>query len=301
MKSNIINSLFFLLGLNVHGQFYPETNARWCSSDDDGGPPLYPVQYQMGLEPDTLINGMIYKRIEEFRNYTYTRKYYVRSDLSGKGYAYLLDSAAEFLTGDLSALVGDTVHDVLWSLTTSSGITYSLHDVLVSSIATLSNADVTVTRYYVNYSAPAVGTYFWEPGSGTSFGPMFEWTGGLGSAMVGDTVMFGYDVNGLPGPIGLELCMMLPMPNGVSEHNGARTLGIQPNPTTGRFTVTFPELLTASCYYGVYDALGKLLDQQALPVGRNTSEIDLSRFGAGSYLIKVSDPKRVWHAKVLLQ
>jgi hypothetical protein len=76
---------------------------------------------------------------------------------------------------------------------------------------------------------------------------------------------------------------------------------LSPNPSSGRFTVTFPEQITASSYYGVYDALGKLLIQHPMTPGQNTTEIDLQRFRAGMYFIKVCGPTQVWQGKGLLE
>ncbi|HRH39473.1 MAG TPA: hypothetical protein PK760_14065, partial [Flavobacteriales bacterium] len=67
---------------------------------------------QMGHHPDTLINGMTYKRIWDtgLPNSWYTPIFYVRNEGDGKGYAYLPASDTEYLTVDLNAAVGDTVH-----------------------------------------------------------------------------------------------------------------------------------------------------------------------------------------------
>jgi hypothetical protein len=46
--------------------------------------------------------------------------------------------------------------------------------------------------------------------------------------------------------------------------------------------------------YGMYDPTGRLLYQRPLPAGA-TEEIDLSRFGRGVYLLRVSDTEGVRH------
>ncbi|HQV53002.1 MAG: hypothetical protein IPI00_10055 [Flavobacteriales bacterium] len=122
--------IFFLtvaIAVSSNAQFYPEANASWYGRDDNGGPPGFDVWLTMRSSPDTLLNGTIYKRISEYNDATspyFNRDHYVRSAPNGKGYVYLPDSAAEFLTGDLSAQTGDTVFNVLLSLTGTSWISY---------------------------------------------------------------------------------------------------------------------------------------------------------------------------------
>jgi Secretion system C-terminal sorting domain len=78
-------------------------------------------------------------------------------------------------------------------------------------------------------------------------------------------------------------------------------LTVHPNPNTGRFTVAFNDPLQAESYYSVYDALGKLLFQRPLPVGKGTEEVDLSRYGKGTYVIKCTDPTGVYHERVVVE
>ena len=153
MRTLILCLLALVVSNTANAQFYPAANAVWCGQDDDGGPPGFQVQFQMGATPDTLINGIVYKTVEEFNdasgNWTYKRSHYVRSDTNGMGYIYLPDSTDEYLTGDLGAVAGDTVHDVLMSMTNSTDINYYLFYVLVDSVVSLSNAGVSVVRHYV--------------------------------------------------------------------------------------------------------------------------------------------------------
>jgi len=75
----------------------------------------------------------------------------------------------------------------------------------------------------------------------------------------------------------------------------------RPNPNTGRFTVEFSDPLMAESYYSVYDAVGKLLLQRRLPVGATVEEVDLSRFGSGTYVIKFTSPDGVCHERVVVE
>jgi hypothetical protein len=80
-----------------------------------------------------------------------------------------------------------------------------------------------------------------------------------------------------------------------------RKFKVYPNPNTGRFTVEFPDPLMAESYYSVYDAMGRLLYQRPLSTGRETEDVDLSRFGRGTYMIRFTSPDGVQHERVVLE
>jgi hypothetical protein len=272
MRTSFVCFLTVGTALCAAGQFYPEANACWHGWDDDGGPPGYAVQYQMGASPDTLINGIGYKKVDEYRDYVFARTYLVRSDPNGRGYAYLPDSAAEFLTGDLTAQVGDTIHDVLWSNTTSSpNVDYFMVDMVVSSVVTLTNAGVTVIRHYVGPDLSSGNNYFWQRGMGLRSGPMLELTGGFSDCSVSDTVMFG-GINGLPGPIGVQVCPPV-NGNGIDERTQFVELQARPNPSTGLFHFTGTTLTEIH----ILDTQGRTL------FTTNKPEVDLSAYPVGCY------------------
>ncbi|MBK9175702.1 MAG: T9SS type A sorting domain-containing protein [Flavobacteriales bacterium] len=83
-----------------------------------------------------------------------------------------------------------------------------------------------------------------------------------------------------------------------SRNSGFR---VHPNPNTGRFTVEFADPLMAESYYSVYDALGKLLYQRPLPAGQDTTEVDLSRFGTGTYVIRFTDREGSCYERVVVE
>lgn len=76
---------------------------------------------------------------------------------------------------------------------------------------------------------------------------------------------------------------------------------IRPNPNTGRFTVEFNDPLAADSFYSVYDAVGKLLFQRPLAKGQESEEIDLSRFGKGTYLVRITSRDGVCNERVVVQ
>ncbi|MEZ4807627.1 MAG: T9SS type A sorting domain-containing protein [Flavobacteriales bacterium] len=84
------------------------------------------------------------------------------------------------------------------------------------------------------------------------------------------------------------------------DRQGAR-MTIRPNPNTGRFTMEFPDPLMAESYYSVYDVMGHLLYQRPLPSGRQTEEIDLTRFGAGTYVLKLTDLEGACFERVVVE
>ena len=80
-----------------------------------------------------------------------------------------------------------------------------------------------------------------------------------------------------------------------------KRMAVRPNPNTGHFTLEFQDPLMAESYYSVYDSTGKLLYQRPLPVGKGTEEVDLSRYGKGTYVIKCTDRDGVYHERVVVE
>ncbi|WKZ64862.1 MAG: T9SS type A sorting domain-containing protein [Flavobacteriales bacterium] len=78
-------------------------------------------------------------------------------------------------------------------------------------------------------------------------------------------------------------------------------MSIRPNPNTGHFTLSFPDPLMAESYYSVYDTMGKLLFQRPLPQGKETEEVDLSRFGRGTYVVRFTDKEGSCYERVVVE
>ena len=96
-----------------------------------------------------------------------------------------------------------------------------------------------------------------------------------------------------------DACIVTSVPAPV--HSKARRVNIRPNPTTGSFTVEFTDPLTVDSFYSVYDAVGRLLFQRPLAKGQEREEIDLSRFGKGTYLVRITSREGVCNERVVVQ
>ena len=88
------------------------------------------------------------------------------------------------------------------------------------------------------------------------------------------------------------------MPAAARASHGFR---VKPNPTPGRITVSFPDPLERDTYYSVIDATGRLLYQRPLPAGGTEEDIDLSRFGRGTYILRITDPDGQRNERVVVE
>jgi hypothetical protein len=303
--------------LHAQAQFYPDSLANWClrsSASPAGGSFIM----HMVANPDTLINEVSYKRVEPVL-FTGTvfgppfPRYYIRSLSDGSGYIYIPALNEEFKTGNVSAAVGDTVRDVLvWDNTLTcevlvdANLGLALAEVVVLGIDTITAQGVTVVRHSVwPLCSDVFEPTFWQAGIGTEHGPLMLITPGLahiylGEASVGDTCYYDRITNpmGLPG--GPSCCWYTDV-NGITEGVAGQHFSIRPNPTPGRITVEFPDPLLRDSYFSVFDPTGRLLYQRPLPAGATLEEVDLSRFGRGTYVIRVTDPEGVRHERVLCE
>ena len=96
-----------------------------------------------------------------------------------------------------------------------------------------------------------------------------------------------------------DACVITSVPQYARQY--PKPPSIRPNPNTGRFTVQFHDPLLAESYYSVYDTMGKLLVQRRLPAGATSEEVDLSRFGRGTYVLKFTSPDGVCHERVVVE
>jgi hypothetical protein len=89
---------------------------------------------------------------------------------------------------------------------------------------------------------------------------------------------------------------------GIAGHSRARgRIRVRPNPTPGRITLSFPDPLQRDTYYSVIDATGRLLYQRPLPAGGTEEDIDLSRFGRGTYILRITDPDGQRNERVVVE
>lgn len=300
------------------GQFYPDSNTSWCSTTL-GPTNWYSIMYYMGVAPDTSIAGETYKITNEYSGesgaWEYVRSYYVRSGADGKGYAFLLDSMAEYMTGDTTAVSGDTLHNILgWydGYFGPCGVhwhEFALFDVIVDSVITYSNNGVTVHRQFVTIPCalgmemPQPYFVFWQAGMGTSFGPLLRVGSPMGQNQVLESstsagIAQFVGSTGLPG--GTPYCWPVVIA-GVPMQEYDKQIITRPNPTPGLITVQFTDPLQAESYYSVYDTMGRLLNQRPWPKGSATEEVDLSRFGSGTYVLKFTSPEGVCTERVVVE
>jgi len=292
MRGTILTLLSLGAAIIAPAQFYPGSNAAWCLRNVQS-PDGFDIFIQMSGNPDTVVMGQTYKRVREYHDrgdIELINRYYVRSSPDGKGYAFLLDSMAEYITGDLHAQAGDTVHGVL-VFDRYCGWGYNLLDIIVDSVATLSNMGVTATRQYVRTPCYPIGNYspsgfFWQGGLGTAYGPLLRVTPGLSAdrprcAVVRDTTLYAV----WPGEIGGPPCCSPPVVGmEMEERPHPERLVAMPNPSTGAFQLGG----SAMGETRVHDAYGR-----EVLVTRDRT-IDLTAHPPGVYTAVVSTAVG-WH------
>ena len=287
-QNSIVGVLLLCLSANASmAQCFPDSSASWCFLSAANSEAVH-THMVMGPEPDTVILGQTYQRIEEFNDHLdfdiwqFVKRYYVRSDTTGKGYVMLLDSMQEYLVADVSALTGDTVQDVLTATSWGFDQTYWLKPVIVDSVIVFENNGVSVTRQFVHAiqwepSYPTSYEIFWQAGMGNSYGPVliqavvdnFE---ALQCLRVQDTYVYSA-LFGYPGLPGIPCDCPLVGPSGVEDLHTAERVMASPNPSTGifQFTGTTPTAIH------IFDTQGRTL------FTTTRTEVDLSAYSVGCY------------------
>ncbi len=77
---------------------------------------------------------------------------------------------------------------------------------------------------------------------------------------------------------------------------------ITPNPSTGKITISIPELEHSKCKIEIFDLLGRnTLSEEYLNIGASDLQIDLSALSKGSYILKVLNKNQFVTKKIILQ
>ncbi|HRD54520.1 MAG TPA: T9SS type A sorting domain-containing protein [Flavobacteriales bacterium] len=295
------------LPLPGSGQFFPIAEATWCAYQDGN------VRYRhlLSANPDTIVDGQVYQLARNYicyancpnwslENFEYLSTTLIRSSPDGKGHIRGFGDTTEYLVGDLTAAVGDTVPGVLifgpnwwdWDFSPARP-TYS---VVVDSIVHIERWGVTVTRHFVHeltvWNADVSSSFdprkfFWQQGMGTSHGLVLRMDAALGGyyaldcAMTGDSTVFSWYFPGpdLPPwgyPPGGPACCA-PWDVGIGEHLFNQRF-VSENPSTGLFRLN----TTAPIAVEVFDAQGRAI------AAIRANELDLSAHPPGLYTAVVT-------------
>ena len=176
---------------------------------------------------------------------------------------------------------------------------------LIASHTSSNDGDVTGNLGLYDFwltQLDASGGLVWQQtlgGSATEIPRALVATTDGGVALAGWTLSNDGDVSGNHGSEDAWVVKLAALSTYIQEH--AASFMVAPNPNHGIVELRFPAPVLAGSYYGVYDALGRCLHQRPLPTGRRTEVVDLSRFGAGTYVIQCSFKEGTYHEKVVVE
>lgn len=328
LQKSVTMFRIFLVGLSIvltpcsFGQFYPPSSvdASWCmywASEELVDERSY--AYGLYNNVDTIIETSTYRIMYDRslnNNHFWQQRYFLRNGENGKGYLRFPGSTDEYLTGDLSASIGDTVPNVFvldYEINEFSICdpfeTWHLVPFVVDTIITITGINgFEVTRHYVH--SPCIDfdlgpqlvhpQFYWQDRLGTEFGPCLVWDPSVvyfaTTVVVNDTVVAGYEP-----PIGSSANGACDLSVGFAATMEEPSVVVHPNPTPGRVTLSFHDPLHLDTFYSVFDATGRLLYERPLPPGATTADIDLTRFGPGTYVLRITDPEGQQNERVVVE
>ena len=199
----------------------------------------------------------------------------------------------EICQGSSTTLTANGAETYLWNngttdatLTTSNAGTYTV--IGTDEHGCYSTESVDVVVYYPtdeDIYVSETGSYEWHDSTYTESGD-YTWTG--------------QTIHGCDSVVTLHLTITPTDTTGIATYDG-RDLTLYPNPTTGLVTIRLnPETCNLNPEIRVFDIYGRRL--QMISVAGETTQIDLSQYATGIYLVKlVNDGKVVATGKVVKQ
>lgn len=150
---------------------------------------------------------------------------------------------------------------------------------------TLNAGNGTATVVPVSGNAPY--TYLWSNGQTTAT---------VTGLAVGTYIVTVTDANGC----GTTDTVIVSAFTGLNEVLNAANVSLWPNPTNGKFVVSFNGILGVA-NITVYDALGKMVKNQENDIlAHPTVEVDLSSFAGGVYMVRINHNGQMLHYRLVL-
>lgn len=280
----------------------PDSDTVWITEFDyfGTGSDDAVLYYMEAADHDTLINDTLYSVLMGYTLQSPTLSFAggIYDNGLGQVYYYHPLSGHHHLIYDFDVEVGDTL--AVWTFDFNVPNVLPLTTLEIGMVDTISIAgEPRKVIGIINTQANQGIVHWWIQGIGGTGGLLsssgaepLDFSGGLDCMSASDTLWYSVGPVGVPGG-----CDML----SVETLSAAGELHVSPNPTTGRLKFVFKNPLLAKSNCGVYDAMGRLLYERPLPAGATLQEIDLSRFGKGTYLIKLTDPQGVRYERVVLE
>lgn len=310
MKSKLFFiAMLAIIGKSADAQNYytlPTSNFGWqiqtsiWVTSTGGGWTTYSYDnyFTNSLNPDTIINSITYTKIycDSLSRYNCA----FRSDTTGKTFLVPHDSTNEYLVMDISKNAGDTIKNVLCYC---AGLT-PIIDICIDSVDYLKAGPYTLKKLYLSnhHYWGNIWDYtqlFWieKIGTSTGFSNEVYYLGGMMGSneweslycmQYNDTIYF----NSGSGPVyGHGECYSLADINNNSTYSGIK---IFPNPTNGILII---DQVLQNTILSLSDIQGRLLYWKSLEEGK--SEIDLSKFENGVYLLRLRSNNKTAVTKVV--
>jgi len=150
---------------------------------------------------------------------------------------------------------------------------------VVNNVATFTNASTNATTYQWNFG---------DATTSTSQNPSHTYTN-IGNYTVTLIASNGCDAD--------TITMTVSILSGIESANNAANISIYPNPSSGKFHVSFDAKQTAKIK--IYNLSGELL--MAMENSSGNCEIDLSDYPNGVYFLSVETEKGISREKILVQ
>jgi hypothetical protein len=248
---------------------FPDSNAQWNIHMYHMGLPPFEENYSIIISGDTVINGLVYKKLTGANPVWY--KCAIRQDtLNRKVFIIPPDAMTEELLYDFTMQVGDTVKGYIENYNNQKDIVLTIDSVIVGNNSR--------KRWKIN---SGYNIYFIE-GVGSTYGLVEHSPGTVVDAP--DFSITCFRQNGITiYPDTITNCGLITSVKPIEIQNDQ--LRIYPNPSNGSFTIEFDKSLNIK-EIRLTDLLGKIVFQQQTD---NRTKMEITNLRNEIYILTIID------------